>query len=180
MVNAGMKALAHGTSRAAIAKAQGQSATSGFWSGFSVGSSGYGGIAGRTTMMAVVGGIVSEATGGKFANGAVSGAFIQMFNVENWSNYRDPNKVAFGDRKEDKIFSTIAKNKVVANSMATVGVANATLNKFNVPVAPRMCMDVVVFGGALIYHAGGSHGSWSHYTIPEYTTDVINAIPTKD
>jgi len=32
--------------------------------------------------MATVGGTVSEATGGKFANGAVSGAFVHMFNAE--------------------------------------------------------------------------------------------------
>ncbi|WP_428739983.1 hypothetical protein [Sulfurimonas sp.] len=32
--------------------------------------------------MAVVGGTVSELTGGKFANGAITGAFIQLFNVE--------------------------------------------------------------------------------------------------
>ena len=87
MLNAGMKALSHGVSRAAIAKAQGQSATAAFWSGFaasgfSVGSNGYGGVAGRTTMMAVVSGTVSEATGGKFANGAVSGAFVHLFNAE--------------------------------------------------------------------------------------------------
>ncbi len=64
--------------------------------GFGVGSNGYGGVAGRTTIMAVVSGTVSEATGGKFANGAVSGAFIHMFN-----DYSDrlANRVAFGDRK---------------------------------------------------------------------------------
>ena len=33
--------------------------------------------------MAAVGGTVSEATGGKFANGAVSGAFVHLFNAEN-------------------------------------------------------------------------------------------------
>ena len=101
MLNAGMKALSHGVSRAVIARAQGQSATAAFWSGFaasgfSVGSNGYGGVAGRTTIMAVVSGTVSEATCGKFANGAVSGAFIHMFN-----DYSDrlANRVAFGDRK---------------------------------------------------------------------------------
>jgi len=33
-------------------------------------------------IMAVVGGTVSELTGGKFANGAVSGAFVHLFNAE--------------------------------------------------------------------------------------------------
>jgi len=49
--------------------------SAGFWSGlasslFSVGTSGYGGMVGRTTVMAVVG-------------GTVSGAFVHMFNAEN-------------------------------------------------------------------------------------------------
>ncbi len=82
-----MKALAHGTSRAAIAQAQGESARAGFWSGFaasgfSVGTKGYGGFAGRTLIMATVSGTVSKATGGKFANGAMTGAFVHMFNAE--------------------------------------------------------------------------------------------------
>jgi hypothetical protein len=33
-------------------------------------------------IMAVVGGTVSKLTGGKFANGAVSGAFVHLFNAE--------------------------------------------------------------------------------------------------
>ncbi len=33
-------------------------------------------------IMATVGGTVSEITGGKFANGAVSGAFVHLFNAE--------------------------------------------------------------------------------------------------
>ncbi|MGA1939474.1 hypothetical protein [Arcobacter sp. YIC-310] len=36
----------------------------------------------RTSIAAVVGGTVSQNTGGKFANGAVSGAFTHMFNAE--------------------------------------------------------------------------------------------------
>jgi hypothetical protein len=70
-----------------IAKAQGGRWSSGFWSGFassalSVGTRDYGGVTGRTMIMAVVGGTVSELTGGKFANGAVSGAFVHLFNAE--------------------------------------------------------------------------------------------------
>jgi hypothetical protein len=36
----------------------------------------------RTTISAIIGGTVSEVTGGKFANGAVTGAFVHMFNAE--------------------------------------------------------------------------------------------------
>ena len=81
------KAAAHGISRALITKAQSGRWSSSFWSGFAssvfgVGTKGYGGVTGRTMIMAVVGGTVSKLTGGKFANGAVSGAFVHLFNAE--------------------------------------------------------------------------------------------------
>jgi RHS repeat-associated protein len=83
---AAFKAVAHGISRAMIAKAQGNNARSAFLSGFmssgfSVGTKGYGGVFGRTMIMAGVAGTVSQATGGKFANGAMTGAFQHMFNA---------------------------------------------------------------------------------------------------
>jgi len=36
----------------------------------------------RTTIAATVGGTASEIGGGTFANGAVSGAFVHLFNAE--------------------------------------------------------------------------------------------------
>jgi len=52
-----------------------------------------------TAITAAVSGTISEITGGKFANGAVTGAFIHLFNnmAEQFVDYRDPNKVAFGN-----------------------------------------------------------------------------------
>jgi len=41
-----------------------------------------GGIVARTTIAATVGGTASEIGGGTFANGAVSGAFVHLFNAE--------------------------------------------------------------------------------------------------
>ena len=85
------KHLTHGLSRAAIGKAQGGTWSGGFWSGLAssalspgttMGGSGAGGFTLRTTIAGVVGGTASELGGGKFANGAVSGAFTHMFNVE--------------------------------------------------------------------------------------------------
>ena len=110
MLNAGMKALSHGVSRAAIARVQGQSARSAFLSGFI--SSGVSaprswGFFGGTMATAISAGTVSELTGGKFANGAISGAFIHMFN-----DYSDrlANRVAFGDRKEESpIFKSLGR-----------------------------------------------------------------------
>ena len=80
------KAALHGLTRGAIQAAQGGKFKAGFMSGlssaFDVGTKGYGGFVGRTTIMAVVGGTASALGGGKFANGAVSGAFVHMFNAE--------------------------------------------------------------------------------------------------
>ena len=79
------KALLHAISRSAITKAQGGKWSAGFWSGFA--SSALAPIAsnadstpGKIAMSAIIGGTVSEIGGGKFANGAVTGAFVMMYN----------------------------------------------------------------------------------------------------
>ena len=107
------KAVAHGISRAIITKAQGGRWSSGFWSGFassafSVGTKGYGGITGRTMIMAGVGGTVSELTGGKFANGAVSGAFVHLFNAEVKNFIAEARRKAL-ELSIDKIISSFEK-----------------------------------------------------------------------
>jgi hypothetical protein len=71
-------------------------------SGFSVG----GGDKLGAVKMAIVGGTVSAIGGGKFANGAWGSAFQYLFNEkmteaeveEMRASYRNPNKVAFGNR----------------------------------------------------------------------------------
>ena len=75
----------HGITRAAISKAQGNTWHAGFWSGFA--SSALAPLAGsaktfegKVAMNAIVGGTASELGGGKFANGAVTGAFVMMYN----------------------------------------------------------------------------------------------------
>ncbi|UFH58579.1 hypothetical protein [Sulfurovum mangrovi] len=71
--------------------AQGGTFKSGFASGFSasffspgttMGGDGAGGFGLRTSIAAIVGGTASALGGGKFANGAISGAFVHMFNSE--------------------------------------------------------------------------------------------------
>jgi len=78
--------MMHGLTRGLIAQAQGGTFKSGFLSGFtssafSVGKRGYGGFTARTAII-VVGGTASKLGGDKFSNGAVSGAFVHMFNAE--------------------------------------------------------------------------------------------------
>ena len=85
-----IKTMLHGLSRGIISRIQGGSFKAGFMSGlssaFDIGTkafgSGAGGFTMRTTVMAIVGGTASALGGGKFSNGAVSGAFVHMFNAE--------------------------------------------------------------------------------------------------
>jgi len=80
-----IRASLHGITRAAISIAQGGKWSAGFWSGFA--SSALASLAssastfeGKVAMNAIVGGTASELGGGKFANGAVTGAFVMMYN----------------------------------------------------------------------------------------------------
>ncbi len=73
-----------------------------FSPGTTMGGDGAGGFGLRTSIAAVVGGTASEIGGGKFSNGAVTGAFVHMFNAEaralvlkRLDNYRKSNE----DRK---------------------------------------------------------------------------------
>ena len=66
---------------------------SGLSSAFDVGTKGYGGFTGRTVIMAIVGGTASRLGGGKFANGAVSAAFVHMYNAMSHPTY--PSKENF-------------------------------------------------------------------------------------
>ncbi|MEJ1363512.1 MAG: RHS repeat-associated core domain-containing protein [Candidatus Sedimenticola sp. (ex Thyasira tokunagai)] len=83
------KAFAHGVTQGSITAARGGKFKEGFLGGF-VGHA-IGGrlkgwmpdtIEGRTVAAAVAGGVASVAGGGKFANGAVSAAFVHLFNHE--------------------------------------------------------------------------------------------------
>jgi hypothetical protein len=81
--NLGMRAGLHGSLGAFMSKAQGGRWSSGFWSG-AVGTSlaplaETGNYYGNVASNAIIGGTVSSVTGGKFANGAVVGAFRYMF-----------------------------------------------------------------------------------------------------
>ncbi len=81
------KAVLHGLSRALISKAQGGKWSAGFWSGFAGSAlaplSGYASTSnGKMAISAIVGGTASKLGGGKFANGAVSAAFVHMYNYK--------------------------------------------------------------------------------------------------
>ena len=79
--------LLHGVSQGAVTEAAGGELRHGFYAAaFSSAASGWignnipGGVIGETIAAAAVGGTASELGGGKFANGAASGAFTYLFN----------------------------------------------------------------------------------------------------
>jgi len=125
------KAAAHGLARGAIQSAQGGSFKAGFMSGlssgFDVGTKGYGGFVGRTVAMGVVGGTASALGGGKFSNGAMSGAFTHMFNAEGGSAILD-NKY---NKIEERIKSTLLtdKNAIINLSNDDLSTISRYMNK---------------------------------------------------
>ena len=86
------KAFLHGVSQGFMNKVRGGSFRSGFWGGFvgsmaegplsSIEGGGAGKVFARTAIAATAGGISAELGGGKFANGALSAAFVHLFNGE--------------------------------------------------------------------------------------------------
>ncbi len=104
------RGLAHGVVQGAAAEATGGEFRHGFYSGFAVGATevkigkwAKGSDSKGITAAAVVGGTASALGGGKFANGAVSGAFSYMFNAlsEKFLSYRyarDSNALKFDEK----------------------------------------------------------------------------------
>jgi hypothetical protein len=100
------KVIAHGTAGGVMSELQGGKFAHGFVSAgvtqafakhidnIGGGSRSIGAVAGRVSAAALVGGTASELSGGKFVNGAVTGAFSRAFNDEihveeerTWSSY---------------------------------------------------------------------------------------------
>ena len=107
-----VRASLHGITRSAISKAQGGKWSAGFWSGFASSAlapmaSSASTFEGKVAMNAIVGGTASELGGGKFANGAVTGAFIMMFNeLGHQSNY---------DKLEERVANEAKDPKAIIN-----------------------------------------------------------------
>jgi RHS repeat-associated protein len=84
--------LAHGVVEGGLSEAMGGQFRHGFYAGFTASAAGGAigkipgksavAVAERVSAAAVVGGTASALGGGKFANGAVSGAFVRLFNEE--------------------------------------------------------------------------------------------------
>jgi hypothetical protein len=85
-IGEGIRALGHGTVQGSMNELQGGKFSQGFFTGFvsSIGSHTQGlygsNPAGRVFAASIVGGSISSITGGKFATGAVTAAFVEMYN----------------------------------------------------------------------------------------------------
>lgn len=112
------QALAHGASQGAITEAAGGEFRHGFTAAFFTKMAGPSilaagedwGVAGRTAAAAMVGGSASALGGGKFANGAVSGAFTHLFNEEQALKTRDKLTNLFGHEKKGIYYTATLNN----------------------------------------------------------------------
>ncbi len=148
------KAIAHGLSRAAIAKMRYGSAKGAFLSGFvssgfSIGNKNT--AVSSTVAMMIVGGTVAEIGGGKFSNGALSAMFVHMFNrlmtreefiQENYS--QDPNAQALQSALGDNAENWYGKDAPVAKAIFTGLKTGAQVG------------SIMYWGTASLYGAGSS------------------------
>ncbi|MBP6793674.1 MAG: VCBS repeat-containing protein [Saprospiraceae bacterium] len=105
----GLRAIGHGAVQGTMNELQGGKFSQGFYSGFvsSIGSHTQGlygqNPAGRVFAASVVGGTISSVTGGKFATGAVTGAFVEMFNNMSHNRYQ-------GYDDQDELFTAFERD----------------------------------------------------------------------
>lgn len=101
----GLRALGHGVVGGGMEEAMGGQFRHGFYAGAATAAGSFGiakygrnwGVAGRTAAAAVVGGTASAIGGGKFANGAVTGAFSHLFNSELSKKEMETAKRTYGE-----------------------------------------------------------------------------------
>jgi len=180
------RAIVHGISRGAIAKARGQTFRSGFWSGFAssalspgttLGGSGGGGFTLRTSIASIVGGTASKLGGGKFANGAVSGAFVHMFNAEGLASkfFAKQWTQQAGGKGAEEIAKSLNTNKAVENiskdaGVGVVGGAIAGTAIFGFPIG--------TIGGAIFGLAGGlvTGAAKESFGVNQYVDDRVTDV----
>ena len=150
---------------------QGGTFRSGFASGFAasffspgttLGGNGAEGFTLRTTVAAVVGGTASEIGGGKFANGAISGAFVHMFNAEAVKVLK---RLTFAKAREHYIensgkplyvkASSVDLSKVNVSMFSGVGDSKYIYLFFNGNEYSSF-NDALVYGTIKVVYAGGN------------------------
>jgi len=131
------KTIAHGMTGGVISKLQGGRFAHGFVSagvtkafsktiaGINAGND-YGNMALQSTAAAVVGGGVSEATGGKFGNGAKSAGFGYLFNQLVSDGFEDNNTVSSSDQDRLDLYAEPGE----ISEKVDAAIANTTIKDF--------------------------------------------------
>ncbi len=110
-------------------------------------------IAGRTTIAAVIGGTISDVTGGKFANGAITAAFAHLLNAER--------SVAQRNRRNDG--GWLAKTSMTPRqSLERLNEASGATSSL-ASAATLVCPLCTPFTGPLAFASG----------VLEFTTDAL-------
>jgi len=94
---------------------------------------------------AVVGGTASEISGGKFANGAVTGAFSRLFNDEMHNNERDPESVSMVGIKRGPLSVGVSADARIPG----IGLVNMATQKLFDGAVP---IPSAISGSALLRH----------------------------
>jgi len=167
------RAAAHGAVQGAFTELQGGDFSAGFASAFV--SSSAGSLMGlesaseffedevvSTLSAAVVGGTTSELSGGSFANGAVTGAFVQMFNH---LHARSPQDQAAYNALEEANALSIKENVeygglIYKNEDGSYGYTTPRTDNHPTTVDVDAAMDLVPDKATVVgrYH---THGDWS-------------------
>jgi len=176
--------IMHGISRAAIAKAQGGRWSSGFLSGLLSSASGSfrdvitkGNYYANVAFSSIVGGTVSEISGGKFANGAVSGAFIYMYNdaIEDKINSSDisdaDKKIILQNYRSTK--QSIAYDKIKSNDVPLEDASYVLLpvtkiavrDAWNFQLSNASANNQLIVDAIESYPLGIPSSSWTGYVV---------------
>ena len=173
------RALAHGISRSIITIAQGGKAVAGFLSGFS--SSLIGGAVKyikasrsmattvlKTVITAIGGGTASLLGGGKFANGAFSGAFVYLFNhaieliAKNAEDFFN---------KTTGIYSTIKATKYGEKLLK---IAIADLSRFKLRLEYYKELGYVDRINRMVYAISSRQAMWNNFFLQYVIQGKIN------
>ena len=124
-------------------------------------------------MSAIVGGTASEIGGGKFSNGAISGAFVHMFNAEKIGKYFVSKPEAHNSGKthvhwgksSDKRLNAVNTDGSVRHGKYPPGKVKNFINKvfkgFNIPSAMLLVPESILQQGYI------NNATCGNYVCPE-------------
>jgi len=134
-------------------------------------------------IMAVVGGTVSELTGGKFANGAVSGAFVHLFNAEAGAFVKKFIIKKVAGKTSERVSNALGINKAMRNiiksgaSGLVGGIIGGIVAVAALPFTASV-VAVATFGGAIgltasLVEGAAMESSGANEAIEKVTLDAV-------